>query len=496
MKKCFLLQKMSLFAAPASTKVGATEPYVKLDLPAYAYTSAKISFTVTSSVGGTYRLCNSTSYAAVSENGINVTTADLTVAAGKSGSWKLTGLKPNTAYKFFLVKLDKTTATTKYVPQMPATSLSTFDPYFWCVFTTDVTTITMTGQSSNRINFIWNIGKDATANYVVCWLAVTDTPDKMLAFDIGPSTPTYIDPKAQTYYCPMKNLVPGMDYTVYLFVKNPTATLKAQSYVPSGFTKPNFDLVDTSTLSPAIQELMYLYNAPTKFKLTLPVPGVSLGASYIAVQWEGNGLSNYRLLMKDPTQKPLVTGTNTMSYGKVLLDNYKNETGNGAFVVSNLTPGTSYSFVLQEYDMDDSTIVYDSILTPLTLTTLSSTLTLSNADTDSIVASWTKPYTGARFELKVKAKDADESTVITIPKTTDISLTDATYTITGLDPNKTYEVRLYIVEPGTAGPTNLNLPLGFDFLTTVPVFGGLPVEMKLLILAGVLGGIWYYNKKD
>lgn len=154
---------------------------------------------------------------------------------------------------------------------------------------------------------------------------------------------------------------------------------------------------------------------------TAPVAITNVLCSRCLVEWGGNSSSTYRLvdrrakvIMIPDTQGPL-----------------------RATPITGLTPGTQYTFILQEKSPDGTYV--DG--TTASLTTATSTLTVGSVASTGAKIEWTAAYSGASYQLSYRS-DSGAATTRT--------LSSLSYTLTGLAPNTLYTVSLGVVEDGAA----------------------------------------------
>jgi hypothetical protein len=398
----------------------------------------------------------------------------LALAKGTKGTIKIQGQAPGTTISCFLAKLDATTG--KPVPQIPIPSINKVDA-FWRTVTLPPFSINVTDQTKSSISLNFNQGLvDPLLPPVFMLLyspqnefaANVFTNNKVIDF-----LPTDVSPSG-VFSTTLSLLQPNVPYWVGVYAKYVADS--TSNYLPMKFGPPRFDLLKKIVIAGLIEET-----------LGAPLLIVPTGASFVNIRYFGNATITYRLILVDNKKTPTVIQSSGVelktSYGTVLLNRVKTPNGNGMYTHSNLVSATTYKYVLQSYESDGIT-VYDQA--SYTVTTLGTDLSLQVQDF-SIIASWPMAYENASYQLRYKVTGANASTAMKTPV-----ITGTTYTITELLANTSYDVDLYLVEPGTA--TDTNLPLGesractFDdnaILYTLVAAGG------ILVAAGI--GYMYHD---
>jgi len=141
-------------------------------------------------------------------------------------------------------------------------------------------------------------------------------------------------------------------------------------------------------------------------------------ASYIDIDWEDSvaGASiNYRIVNR-------VNGSDDVMIS---------QTEATSATIRDLTPGTTYKFVLQRLEFDGTW----SDQNELTTTTHTTSISIGSIGSETMMVSWGATYSGAIYELFYNGTSAGETT-------------DVSTALKGLKPNTAYELELTIKELG------------------------------------------------
>lgn len=141
-------------------------------------------------------------------------------------------------------------------------------------------------------------------------------------------------------------------------------------------------------------------------------------ASYIDIDWEDSvaGASiNYRIVNRvDGNDDVMISQTDATSA-----------------TIRDLTPGTTYKFVLQRLEFDGSWADQNELST----TTHTTSISIGSVGSETMMVSWGATYEGAIYELFYNGTSAGETS-------------DVSTALKGLQPNTAYELELTIRELG------------------------------------------------
>ena len=159
---------------------------------------------------------------------------------------------------------------------------------------------------------------------------------------------------------------------------------------------------------------------------TVSTPATALAITNVVcskcdVQWSGSASTVYRLV--DKTARLIMVGDTTGSLA--------------ATTLTDLLPGTQYTFNLQQRNQDGT---YTDGMTA-SFTTMSSVLTVAATTSSTAQLTWTAAYPSAQYTVSYAAGTA---TAITKQTGSALSLT-----LTGLVANTTYTIKLAVLESGS-----------------------------------------------
>lgn len=231
--------------------------------------------------------------------------------------------------------------------------------------------------------------------------------------------------ETNTHASTISGLEQGVSYTVELYVTEGGADY----------------LLDTSA---------FTTSAAAAMVLTGPF------ASYVQLDWsastDGQG-SNYRITNRVDSVDDVLVASSTATEA----------------TIQDLTPGNSYTFVLQREELDATWSDQSEIST----TALTTSLSIASVASKTIEVSWSNLYAGAEFELFYNG-------------TANGKTTDLTSILRDLSPSTAYELELVIYELGeVVGLTTLGLTTNDSFLKGSNV--AIIVGIIIAIVAAIIG---------
>lgn len=376
--------------AVISTSSVKTDAYSTLSLVSVGYTTAKVMITNGSSTtASVFRIKNAA--------GETQTVPDITVPAGGTSTYSFKRLLPASTYNYYLERFEFGA----YVPQITNTASTT---QMLSVATLACAVSMSVASSSATATFSQNATAAPVPVFCVVVATAVDYAARTVANYKIITAPTVTAPPNVVQ---ITGLMPSTSYQALLCTQDATAT-----------DGPYADKFWYDTLSASA----FTTAASGSMSISPPL------CTSCTVSWTGSANDTFQVLDISNTAKPTVVVPSTR--------------GPSNAAITNLTPGTPYTFQLQTLS---GTSTWANSGTAST-TTASSILTLNGATDSGFVCNWTSAYANASYIVQYAA-----GTATAVSSTATQALT---YNCTGLAPNTSYTVTLYIVENNV--PTRLS----------------------------------------
>lgn len=333
---------------------------------------------------------------------------DVVVPGGEKGTYTVTGLTPKSTQNFYLERFE----IDEYVRQTSSTS--GLDYVSASTYSNDMSV--STGSSAVKLSWT-NPGLPATAEYLVRY---TQTDRE-----------SYTSEKASGTSHVISGLEDGVDYYVQINALENGEMILLDEEV---FT----------TTSNVAMEIVNVY------------------ASYVELDWadsvEGSAI-NYRIVSRAPTTK-----LNSTKEDIVIVEN----TEETEALISVLTPGTTYRFVLQRLEVDGNWEDQNTAV----VKTLSTDLSIGSVGSKSMMVSWSNMYPGAVYEVFYNNKSAGQTT-------------GTEMVLKNLESDTEYDIELAVIELGeTVGLAKLGIQTNKRFirLSNMPLVTGVLLVILLAIV--------------
>ena len=350
---------------------------------------------------------SSADFRIVNEDG-SFESENVTVSGNGSGSYKITGLEASSTDKYFLQRWE----IDSWIQQTSSTS-----GLDYVQSTTKDTSITIAvGSSSASVS--WT---DPGVTDVTYSLNVVNQDNVDFPASISGTSAI------------VQNLNQGDVYQLSLFVQEGSGEI-TQVSKSSG--------VDgVIEFTPSVSAAIVIESGPF--------------ASYVELDWsdsvDGTGAS-YRIVSRDTS-----SGSDDVVIDSATITNA---------TIADLTPGTSYIFVLQRLELDGSWQDQSQSL----ITTPSTSISIGSVGSSVLEVSWDQIYDGAKFELLFNGESSG------VTQDTSVILRD-------LEPSTSYKLELTVIELNeSVGISNLGVTTNQSLVQSLRLPVTLPILAVVIIV--------------
>ena len=350
---------------------------------------------------------SSADFRIVNEDG-SFESENVTVAGNGSGSYTVTGLEASETEKYFLQRWE----IDSWIQQTSSTS-----GLDYVQSTTKDTSITIAvGSSSASVSWV-----DPGVTNATYSLNVVNQDDVEFPASISGTSAI------------VQDLNQGDVYQLSLFVQEGSGEI-TQVSKSSG--------VDgVIEFTPSVSAAIVIESGPF--------------ASYVELDWsdsvDGTGAS-YRIVSRDTS-----SGSDDVVIDSATITNA---------IIADLTPGTSYIFVLQRLELDGSFQDQSQIL----ITTPTTNISIGSVGSSVLEVSWDQIYDGAKFELLFNGESSG------VTQDTSVILRD-------LEPSTSYKLELTVIELNeSVGISNLGVTTNQSLVQSLRLPVTLPILAVVIIV--------------